>query len=407
MPESPERTEEKPNADDPKQEAPKQEAPKQEEPGGEEPAAKTAIPPYVGVGLLVAALVLVLLVVVVRSRKNPSGGDEKSITAVSAELEAMRSEVNRQRMSMGLRPLSSSEGGAESVDIIAKRLTKDAETIVGLASSFQDMLKEKDVAIDSKNSELINSERLRQSLAAENSRLQQEVSRLIVGGADGDLAKQQVNDLKGQRDRIAADYARVQKELADKSDSVSTEEVDTLRRQLDETRRAREFFEKRVAELEAELAKLKIFASSENELLPAAVELFRTLRGLEGKKDSDNMTAYSEIGAKLDARVMRTLDFPTGSSEIPEADQQALPGLVEGVEDGDLILVVGYASTTGNAEANQKLSSDRATAVAQSIAAAKRPGQMVQAVYIGQTDRFSSAAPERNQICEVWHIHKK
>jgi hypothetical protein len=31
----------------------------------------------------------------------------------------------------------------------------------------------------------------------------------------------------------------------------------------------------------------------------------------------------------------------------------------------------------------------------------------VQAVYLGQTDRFSSRVPERNQICEVWRIRRK
>jgi outer membrane protein OmpA-like peptidoglycan-associated protein len=81
--------------------------------------------------------------------------------------------------------------------------------------------------------------------------------------------------------------------------------------------------------------------------------------------------------------------------------------MVEQVEEGDLIFVVGYASTTGNAESNRVLSSDRATAAAQAVSAVKRPGQMVQAVYIGQTTRFGGSSPERNQICEIWHIKKK
>jgi hypothetical protein len=37
----------------------------------------------------------------------------------------------------------------------------------------------------------------------------------------------------------------------------------------------------------------------------------------------------------------------------------------------------------------------------------KRPAQKVQAVYLGQTDRFSSRIPERNQIVEIWCIRKK
>jgi outer membrane protein OmpA-like peptidoglycan-associated protein len=369
---------------------------------GDDAAPKQAIPTYVGVGLLVAALLVVVLVVMNGQKKKAEPQEERS--AMKAEVEAMRGELNRQRMSMGLRPL---ENGGESIDDITKRLTKDAESIVGLAHGFQGMLKEKDAALDAKNGELITSEKLRQSFAAENNRLQAELSRLLVSGADGDLAKKEVAEIKAQRDRLAADLAKVQRDLASAAGGRSQDEYADLQRQFEEAKRSSGFFEKRVKELEAELAKLRIFAKSESELLPAAVELFRTLRGLEGTKDADNMTAYSDIGVKLGARVLRTLDFPTGSSELTPEDIQAIPGMVEQVEEGDLIFVVGYASTTGNAESNRVLSSDRATAAAQAVSAVKRPGQMVQAVYIGQTTRFGGSSPERNQICEIWHIKKK
>ncbi|MBX3743151.1 MAG: OmpA family protein [Akkermansiaceae bacterium] len=365
-------------------------------------APKQAIPPFVVVGLLVAAVLVVVLVVMNGQKKKADSEEDRS--AMKAEVEAMRGELNRQRMSMGLRPL---ENGGESIDDITKRLTKDAESIVGLAHSFQGMLKEKDAALDAKNGELITSEKLRQSFAAENNRLQTELSRLLVSGADGDLAKKEVAEIKGQRDRLAAELAKVQRDLASAAGGRSQDEYADLQRQHAEAKRSSDFFEKRVKELEAELAKLRIFAKSESELLPAAVELFRTLRGLEGTKDADNMTAYSDIGVKLGARVLRTLDFPTGSSELTPEDIQAIPGLVEQVEEGDLIFVVGYASTTGNPESNRVLSSDRATAAAQAVSTVKRPDQMVQAVYIGQTTRFGGSSPERNQICEIWHIKKK
>jgi outer membrane protein OmpA-like peptidoglycan-associated protein len=71
------------------------------------------------------------------------------------------------------------------------------------------------------------------------------------------------------------------------------------------------------------------------------------------------------------------------------------------------MLVIGYASETGNVDSNRTLSSDRATAVAQKFSSIKRPSQLVQAVYLGQTDRFSSRIPERNQLCEIWRIRKK
>jgi hypothetical protein len=36
---------------------------------------------------------------------------------------------------------------------------------------------------------------------------------------------------------------------------------------------------------------------------------------------------------------------------------------------------------------------------------AKPSNQVVQAVFLGQTKRFSSRIPERNQVCEVWQIN--
>ena len=89
------------------------------------------------------------------------------------------------------------------------------------------------------------------------------------------------------------------------------------------------------------------------------------------------------------------------------ADDQLIRNLVADIPDGDLVLAIGYASETGNVDSNRTLSSDRATAAAQLFSSVKRPTQLVQAVYLGQTDRFSSRIPERNQIVEIWRIRKK
>jgi outer membrane protein OmpA-like peptidoglycan-associated protein len=141
--------------------------------------------------------------------------------------------------------------------------------------------------------------------------------------------------------------------------------------------------------------------------MPAAVELFRSLRELENRPDSDLTTAYSSLGVKLGANVLHTLAFPTGTSALTPDDEEIIARLGAEIPDGDLMLVIGYASETGNVDGNRTLSSDRATAVAKKFSSIKRPGQLVQAVYLGQTDRFSSRIPERNQLCEIWHIRKK
>ncbi len=162
----------------------------------------------------------------------------------------------------------------------------------------------------------------------------------------------------------------------------------------------------RELESAVEMQRQKLFAQTEDELLRPALELVRNLRKLENKPDSEITTAYSRFGSESGATVVKTLSFATGSAAMSPVDAQEVSALLGSVDDGDMLLVIGYASETGNVDANRTLSSDRATNVAAALSANKRPGQLVQAVYLGQTDRFSSRIPERNQICEVWHIRK-
>jgi outer membrane protein OmpA-like peptidoglycan-associated protein len=279
--------------------------------------------------------------------------------------------------------------------------------MVALAASFQAMLADKDIEIKAKNAEILRLEQLRESFAAESKRLNDELQRALVSGSGADLLRRDLDGMKAQRDALATELASVRDELAAKGKGVSADDFADLQRRYDETLRAKEFFEAKVKELEGDLSKAKLFASSENELLPAAVELFRSLRLLEGKADSEIATEYSSLGVKLGANVLHTLNFATGSSVLTPADDELIRNLVADIPDGDLVLAIGYASETGNVDSNRVLSSDRATAAATLFSSVKRPTQLVQAVYLGQTDRFSSRIPERNQIVEIWRIRKK
>lgn len=366
--------------------------------------SKTIMPPAAVLAFVIIALLGVLIVIGIRGNMDDSGMSSTELIELQAEAKALRDQLNRERVAMGLRPLESS---GEPVEDIASRLKKDADTMVALAGSFQSMLAEKDAEISAKNSELIRSEQLRQTLAAEAARLQAELQRALVSGSETEMLRRDLGSLKSQRDALAAELAAVREQLAAKGDGVSGEALADLERQLEETRRAKEFFESRVAELESELSKARLFASNENELLPAAVKLVRSLRVLENKSDSEIATAYSSLGAELGATVLHTLNFATGSSELKPDDQDLIRNLVEEVPDGDLVLAIGYASETGNVDDNRTLSSARATAAAQLFSEIKRPDQLVQAVYLGQTDRFGSRIPERNQIVEIWRIRKK
>ena len=366
--------------------------------------SKSNFPPAVALAFVIIALLGVLIVMVLKSGTVSQAPDDDRLAALQADVDARRVELNRQRIAMGLSPV---EGASEPIEDIAARLKKDADSLVGLAARFQQMIEEKDKMLTASNSEVLRSEKLRQSLFAENSRLQGDLNRALIGGADSDRLRGDLANLKAQRDALAEDLAAARQKMLTMSALASADDFADLKRRFDETLRAKEFFESRVNELEAALTKAKLFASSENELLPAAVELFRSLRELEGQPDSEIASAYSSLAVKLGADVRKTLNFATGSSVLAPADEEAIRGLVAEIPDGDLVLAIGYASETGNVDGNRTLSSARATAAAQLISNVKRPGQLTQAVYLGQTDRFSSSIPERNQLVEIWHIRKK
>jgi outer membrane protein OmpA-like peptidoglycan-associated protein len=376
-----------------------------EEVDASKPASTIAFPAIAVLFFVVMALVGVLVFVVIRGNfLNQPAVRASDITNLQAEVDARRNELNRQRIALGLAPL---EGHSEPIDDIASRLKSDADTLVALAARFQEMLAEKDSEITVKSAEWLRAEQLRQTLASDNSRLQAELGRALGAGSDGDQLRAEIASLKSQRDGLVAELDAASEKLKTASAGVSPEDYKVLERRLEEALRAKDFFEARVGVLEGDLTKAKLFASSENELLPAAVELFRSLRELEGRPDSELTTSYSNLGVGLGASVLHTLPFATGSAGLTPADEEMIRGIVDELPDGDLLLVIGYASETGNEDSNRKLSSDRATAVAEFYATLKRPEQLVQAVYLGQTDRFSSRIPERNQLCEIWRIRKK
>ncbi len=366
---------------------------------------KPSLPPAVALAFVIIALLGMLIVMVLKNGTfSASSGTDARLAALQSDVDARRTELNRQRAAMGLSPL---EGGSEPMEDIAGRLKKDVDSLVALSARFQQILAERDTDISAKSAEILRSEKLRQSLYAENTRLQSDLNRALVGGSDAERLRGDLANLKSQRDAAISELAAAQQKVQTMGAGVSSDDFADLKRRYDETLRAKEFFEAKVNELQGDLSKAKLFATTENELLPAAVELFRNLRTLESLPDSEITSAYSSLAVKLGADVMLNLSFATGSSALSASDEASLKQKVDEVPDGDLILAIGYASETGNVEANQTLSSDRATAAAQLVTSLKRPGQQTQAVYLGQTDRFSSRIPERNQLVEIWHIRKK
>ncbi|NJR43217.1 MAG: hypothetical protein HC767_11745 [Akkermansiaceae bacterium] len=134
-------------------------------------SAKSNSTPAVALGFVIIALLGVLIAMVLRGGGLGGTASQEEIKR-RAELNAIRSETNRERMAMGLRPL---EGGSEPLEDIADRVKKDSDTLVALAGSYQKILGEKDSELSAKMQEILRSEKLRQTLAAENARLNTEL----------------------------------------------------------------------------------------------------------------------------------------------------------------------------------------------------------------------------------------
>jgi outer membrane protein OmpA-like peptidoglycan-associated protein len=347
-------------------------------------------------GFIAVVLLGVLVAVSLKDKpeKSTSGSEDPALKEMKGRLQALQNNVNQDRAKLGLSPLYDA-GTTESAEAVAKRITDDAATLVALSKGVSDLISTKDAERSQTAKELSESLKRQTSLLEELGRVKREREEAVIEASTAGTARLQLEKASSTIVALQKEIERLKQGPADMQARLAaiTAERDTLLARL--------------AELEARVSKSSLFAGTESELFTEAVELFRNLRELENKPDSEITQAYSQYGVKLGASVYGRLEFPTGSADLAPADIERVEGFPAEAPENALIIVVGYASETGNVDANRVLSSDRATAVARVLDAAKKPGQRVQAAYLGQTDRFGSKFPERNQICEVWQIVPK
>jgi flagellar motor protein MotB len=349
-------------------------------------------------GFIAIALVGVLIATAIKSRPAEaaaagSTSEDPAIREAKAKLQMLQSSLNQDRARLGLSPLYGDN--TQAAEAVAARITEDAATLAAMAKGVKDLIADKDAELAQRAQELTDALKLQGVLREQLAKSEERLSRALIEGSDASTLRSQ---LEAANKRIIA--------LGDEVRRLSEGPADMQARLLEVTAE-RDSLLARVAELESQLSRASLFAGTEAELFREAVQLFRSLRELEGKSDSEIATAYSQFGAKLGANVLDKIDFPTGSSDVPPENIAKISTFTGEAPDNALILVVGYASETGNVDNNRTLSSDRATAVARLIDETKKTGQRVQAVYLGQTDRFGSRFPERNQISEVWQIVPK
>lgn len=315
------------------------------------------------------------------------------------------------RISQGL-------ASSQSADAIAMKIKQDVDALNGLLISQQASL-----------ARLNDSEATVRTLNFQNADLQK---RLVQ--AEGAAAR--VPGLDAEIARLRADSKMSAERLAN---SVDPSTVDALRRQLDDARAeanrlALELtnlknntagmvdrnqlavlqaqitpLETMNRELRAELQRLraeadrsKLFVTRDN-LAPAAQKLFGELVRLEGNSPAALKRAYERIGQNLNARVVESATFKTGSAALAIDHEDHIKTISSQADGNAFFLVVGYASKGGTSKSNRELSAKRSTTVASVVNSLKKAGQGVQAVYLGETNRFgSNAAP--NQVSEIWEI---
>ncbi|WP_193211093.1 OmpA family protein [Luteolibacter marinus] len=363
----------------------------------EEKSAVTLPTSVLALGFIAIALVGVLIATAIRSRPaEPAGanaGDDPALREAKAKIQMLQSSVNQERAKLGLSPLYGET--TESAEAVAARITDDAATLVAMAKGVKDLIIQKDAELAQRSKELTDAIKLQGVLRDQAAKLEEKLSRALIDGSDAASLRSQLEAANKRIIELGDEVQRLREGPAD------------LQARLMEVTSDRDLLRARLAELEAKLSQASLFAGTEDEMFKEALELFRGLRALENKPDSEVATAYSQFGVKLGANVLDKIDFPTGSAEVPPDDLAKIEAFAGDAPDHALLIVIGYASETGNVDTNRVLSSDRATAVARILDNAKRPGQRVQAAYLGQTDRFGSKFPERNQICEVWQIVPK
>ncbi len=338
--------------------------------------------------------------IIVKSLDKSTPVKEPSLAEKQAELDIRLATVNRNRQDLGQAPLQGF--GSENAEKIASRLTRDAVQLASYTDVFRSELSKKDQLLEQRTEELLASEQTRNALTSQLTKLQIEL----------DAARQQSSpneELRIRLEQAENRLAPLRAELAEYSSRPSMEDLTKAKA--------------RILDLESQLVAIqmaapapapsplaqpsKLFAESEADLIPHAQALFRALAELDSKPEHEINAAYNRFATQLKASYLKEVRFDTGSSTLKPSDRLAIISSLSSLPKGAMILVVGYASTTGNADSNRTLSANRATEVAKIIDFEKPEITTVQAVFLGQTNRFSSTNapnPERNQVCEIWAL---
>ncbi len=306
-----------------------------------------------------------------------------------------------------------------SIDELSTRISRDAMALRTNIEDFQTALSAKEASLTKAQLDLKAAVSMNQSLSDEASKIRSQLAQLQGQQANVAYLKQEAEALK-------AKLAERDKQISELAGRPTPETVAQFRASLNETMLANEKLNKKIADLEVQLAgainsseveRMRIelqqlraandydslYAKSVDELHPAASRLYKALEKLEDFNPKQLAEAYGLINTELNDHMVRSVRFKTNSSEVGDKDRSEILDTLTAARPDSFFLIVGYASETGNKVDNKILSAKRAVAIASIVKHAKDGN--TRAVFLGQTDRFSKQALD-NQICEIWEIRK-
>ena len=228
------------------------------------------------------------------------------------------------------------------------------------------------------------------ALTAQNNALRADLDKLKEAAGKMSAGQAKADDLA----KLSAQNKQLGSQLAK-----ANQKIDELGRELMVSKNA----ENLKAAIEVPGLELPHLVSNPAKLNNRVLPLFARLRGIEDSPAARTKT-YEAIGKAGTATPVKVVKFDSGSSQVSDEDKSALKKLLEGPNANASYLVVGYASTDGDPESNARLSSKRASRVAQEMIAAGGKANQIEAVYFGQTDRFSDTHSAPNRVVEVWRV---
>lgn len=300
------------------------------------------------------------------------------VPVATAEAEALRLQLAAAEQSL------QAEAGRRTD--LALQLRETQDRLAGLESELTTLrtaqtgaateaaeLRAQSEALSAKNAEL--NAKLKESGALDAAALSAEVARLT-----GELA--------GERKACAAAKAEL------------TAEVGNLQQKLDQALYGEQL--KPAGDFPA--LDLPFLVNDPIELHRKVRPLFIGLRGVK-EEDAKLDETYAKLSAGGSTSAIHRVPFASGSAEVVPAETAKLRELLKDTPKGAKFLVVGYASADGDAKSNHELSSQRASSVAATLAEIEGiDGGAVEAVYFGQTKRFSATDMAPNRVVEVWLV---